>query len=319
MAHDASNPLTYTFAGVTVRYAGQMNIEQIHQLINGLTAQASRLAPKVADQALESCCTTTRPTGPRAGRAWDLVAEGFAWNAVAGILAEEREAKPTPKAATACSHCGAALYAPGQAEALCRDCQDEVAPYGSDEPDEVALADADDALALLQADVIDQDGTNVSASRLLDVHHDVVGERDREGYLDNCERCGFATGWQQPTVLGPDAWGHATQATSAEVLTWLEAQPAPEFRCPECDTYSGHFSQQGDEVCHSTCGRVGSVASFTRGTPEYDAVYDHQEAPEAQVTDAQLQAAFLAARQHGVILSDEVLRDILLAAQEVTP
>jgi hypothetical protein len=32
------------------------------------------------------------------------------------------------------------------------------------------------------------------------------------------------------------------------------------------------------------------------------------------LTEAQLQAAFLAARHHGVILADDVLRDIVTAA-----
>jgi hypothetical protein len=35
------------------------------------------------------------------------------------------------------------------------------------------------------------------------------------------------------------------------------------------------------------------------------------------VTEAQLNAAFLAARAHGKILADEVLRDIILAARGV--
>jgi hypothetical protein len=51
------------------------------------------------------------------------------------------------------------------------------------------------------------------------------------------------------------------------------------YRCPECDTYSGTFtpSENGFQIIHSTCGRAGTPASFTRGTPEYEAVYDHQE------------------------------------------
>jgi hypothetical protein len=90
MAHDyRTNPLTYTFEGVTVRYAGQMTITQIHAHINAITAQAKRLAPRVAEEALESCCTNTRPTGPKQARAWDLVAQGFAWNALAGLLTDE--------------------------------------------------------------------------------------------------------------------------------------------------------------------------------------------------------------------------------------
>jgi hypothetical protein len=40
---------------------------------------------------------------------------------------------------------------------------------------------------------------------------------------------------------------------------------------------------------------------------------------QENVSDAQLQAAFLAARQLGRILTDEVLRAIILAAREVRP
>lgn len=74
-------------------------------------------------------------------------------------------------------------------------------------------------------DIIDQDGTNATASFLLNDHHAPVGERDSEGYLDNCERCGFAVGWVQPTSLGSDEWGHATACGSDEVLTWLDTEP----------------------------------------------------------------------------------------------
>jgi hypothetical protein len=53
----------------------------------------------------------------------------------------------------------------------------------------------------------------------------------------------------------------------------------PTYRCPECDTYSGEFWGYSDapELVHSVCGREGTVASFTPGTAEYDAVYNHQE------------------------------------------
>ena len=74
----------------------------------------------------------------------------------------------------------------------------------------------------MMPDVIDRDGSNVTASNLLDAHHDVVGERDKEGYLDNCERCGFAVGWVQRTIVSTAHWGHSTQATSAEVRAWIE-------------------------------------------------------------------------------------------------
>jgi hypothetical protein len=37
------------------------------------------------------------------------------------------------------------------------------------------------------------------------------------------------------------------------------------------------------------------------------------------LTDSQLQAAFLAARKHGKILNDDVLRDIIAAVRETLP
>jgi hypothetical protein len=47
------------------------------------------------------------------------------------------------------------------------------------------------------------------------------------------------------------------------------------YRCPECDTYSGRFTIQEDgEMLHDLCGRVGSVASFIRGTDEYEDAYN---------------------------------------------
>jgi hypothetical protein len=73
-------------------------------------------------------------------------------------------------------------------------------------------------------DVIDIFGANVTASFLLNDHHDPVGELDSEGYLDNCERCWFTCGWVQRTSLGPDEWGHATAATSEEIRAWIETQ-----------------------------------------------------------------------------------------------
>ena len=71
-------------------------------------------------------------------------------------------------------------------------------------------------------DVIDSDGANATASYLLNDHHDVVGEEDKEGYIDSCDVCGFAVGWVQPTELGPDTWGHDTLATSEEVNNWIK-------------------------------------------------------------------------------------------------
>jgi hypothetical protein len=77
----------------------------------------------------------------------------------------------------------------------------------------------------VSADVIDRDGANATASFLLNDHHDVVGEPDKEGVIENCERCLFTAGWVQPTVLGPDEYGHSTTATTDEVRAWIGAHP----------------------------------------------------------------------------------------------
>lgn len=73
-------------------------------------------------------------------------------------------------------------------------------------------------------DILDDMGNNATASLMLNEHHAVVGERDEEGYLDNCERCGFATGWLDRSSLGPDVWGHTTAADSADVAAWIARQ-----------------------------------------------------------------------------------------------
>lgn len=72
-------------------------------------------------------------------------------------------------------------------------------------------------------DVIDADGANATASFLLNDHHDLVPvSAFGDDIADNCAVCPFAAGWVQPTTLGPDEHGHATQATSAEVRAWIE-------------------------------------------------------------------------------------------------
>ena len=72
--------------------------------------------------------------------------------------------------------------------------------------------------------------------------------------------------WQEDVVQGNTLRGF---------WDWLADDPEdPTYRCPECDTYSGAFTPQGDdEMFHGTCGRVGPVASFIRGTPEYEDAY----------------------------------------------
>jgi hypothetical protein len=51
----------------------------------------------------------------------------------------------------------------------------------------------------------------------------------------------------------------------------------PQYRCPECDSYSGTFTESDGEVVHSLCGRAGVPAVFIPGTPEYTAIYEGGE------------------------------------------
>lgn len=82
-----------------------------------------------------------------------------------------------------------------------------------DEPDEMSAQDE-------HSEVIDRDGTNATASFLLNVHHAVVPSED-ESY---CETCRFAIGWVQPTSLGGDEYGHATAVSSSEVRAWIRKE-----------------------------------------------------------------------------------------------
>lgn len=68
------------------------------------------------------------------------------------------------------------------------------------------------------ADDFDRDGNNISASCLLDDDHDVIGQEDREGYIDNCEVCGAAVGWL--ALPGAD-FGHTTTWDSRYVVRRL--------------------------------------------------------------------------------------------------
>lgn len=71
-------------------------------------------------------------------------------------------------------------------------------------------------------DIFDENGTNATASFMLNDDHDVLPVSDfGDDIADHCGHCGFAAGWVQPTVLGPDEWGHATAMSSDEVLDWI--------------------------------------------------------------------------------------------------
>lgn len=71
-------------------------------------------------------------------------------------------------------------------------------------------------------DVFDEEGNNAAASFMLNDHHDAVGYSGYGDEIhDNCLVCPFAVGWVQPTVLGPDEWGHSTTASVREVRAWI--------------------------------------------------------------------------------------------------
>lgn len=57
----------------------------IHEAINTMVQMARRRAPRVAESALDSCCTDTRPNGPIQRDAWDLVNMAFRLNAISEL------------------------------------------------------------------------------------------------------------------------------------------------------------------------------------------------------------------------------------------
>ncbi len=65
--------------------------------------------------------------------------------------------------------------------------------------------------------LLDSEGADVEASKMLDLHHPVVGDDTDPTY---CVACGFAVGWLQPTATSSESYGHSTQATVAEVAAW---------------------------------------------------------------------------------------------------
>lgn len=57
----------------------------IHETISSLNRQAAALAPKVAEETLNSCATNEVPTGPRQRRAFLLVALGYVLNSLSDL------------------------------------------------------------------------------------------------------------------------------------------------------------------------------------------------------------------------------------------
>lgn len=65
-------------------------------------------------------------------------------------------------------------------------------------------------------------GVNLTASQLLDEHHDMVPEAFGDGIA--CTVCGFA---------GADAGGHATATSSVAVQDWI-GMTRPDTNCRHC-------------------------------------------------------------------------------------
>lgn len=65
---------------------------------------------------------------------------------------------------------------------------------------------------------IDIEGTNVTASRVLDNHHDAIGVSEYgDDVLDTCGICLLAVGWiVEPE--GHDSFGHATALSVEEAI-----------------------------------------------------------------------------------------------------
>ena len=90
---------------------------------------------------------------------------------------------------------------------------------------------------------IDSWGHNVTASTLLDEHHDVIGWSGfGDDLIDNCEVCWFAAGWTEPADMnGRDHFGHATAAGVEEVQKWIDASGNGRTETP------GSSAQNGSE------------------------------------------------------------------------
>jgi hypothetical protein len=265
MAHD-SDPITATYEGFTVVYDGR-GINACHDTVNALHRQAEGLAPRFADDTADSGCTNyqdLKGAGPRQLKAYALIAQAHAWNEIAGILEEARDARNAPRtddrgvryveagvaaprsfaAPTTCGTCGRTwddALVTGVTPAPSARC-----PFEAQHEDDESFADPDctcpgddfDTFCPIHGKVAPATYDSPSAQVLRSV-----------------------------TEYAPVAWSPESG--------WVETES---YRCPECDTYSGSFTESEDgEIVHSTCGRSGSPASFHRGTAEYAAVYDHQE------------------------------------------
>jgi len=218
----------------------------VHDAINDLHRRAAKLAPRFSDECAESSCTNLRPTSGRRQQVWDMHAEALAWN----MISDHAE-----------------LVA--AAVAWLREGLEVTAGADYQSPGQVLFVTSSDGRKVVWTDRIHQVCTAYNEAGIAWATSGGKVWPSGSEYDAECEPCVKGFAHIHPAPQAPEA----PVLNEAEKLA-LEAGDGT-FRCPECDTYSGHFTQDSNgEVIHSICGRSASVASFIRGTTAYDAAAD---------------------------------------------
>lgn len=93
---------------------------------------------------------------------------------------------------------------------------------------------------------IDHEGHNVTASDMLNEHHEVQGvSAYGDSIIDYCDVCGFGAGWTYPEDFGGrDHFGHATLASVEEVQRWIGAHDNGHRIAPPETPASGSFREE---------------------------------------------------------------------------
>lgn len=77
--------------------------------------------------------------------------------------------------------------------------------------------------ATARGGVWDEEGSNATASFLLNDHH--APSPNEPVDAEHCTVCGYAMGWVQRTSLGPDEYGHSTASTTEDIAAWILENP----------------------------------------------------------------------------------------------
>lgn len=269
---------------------GNLSLRSAHEINSDLHRQAEAIAPRFADETADAGCTNARPgaDSPRRQKAWDLIAEALAWN----LIADDSEAVIAAKLAELAGK-------PYQVGFAWNVTPGERVSY--QQPFVIDL-NGGNLLTYAQVNEIEKTVAKGQAVIVLDaqvVEGNVVEFFDTAtdsagGLVENLppvRRIARVSHFRSDGTVclydpeGVRAIRHPEALTviaeRAEV-GWgnlaTTVEPDPGYRCPECDSYSGTFTPQPDmQVLHSTCGRVGFVNSFIRGTQEYEDAYEGNE------------------------------------------